>query len=265
LVPTNGLQQRPMLNRQVVMNANRPPSSPRGGVGGSPCRTTTRSPAAGSVTGHHQQRPRSGNFAGSPNSSPLEPGRVLVVAPAALLHEQIPQPDGQVLYELVTGHPDRAPRELVFLADLSVELRAWPQQTWTAVGISPGTALLAVVDRWRNGHVKGLEFGGLSAEEARALVRPAMTYVRELLRGRLRQQISRQYLRWLHPTSRRRPGDTFLQPTTACTPPGERWCRVTMRPPALRHYGPAVLARGKRPPDPSLLVVPLSRLRTGVG
>jgi hypothetical protein len=32
-----------------------------------------------------------------------EPGRVLVVAPAALLHEQIPQPDGQVLYELVTG------------------------------------------------------------------------------------------------------------------------------------------------------------------
>jgi len=35
-----------------------------------------------------------------------EPGRVLVVAPAALLHEQIPQPDGQVLYELVSGYPD---------------------------------------------------------------------------------------------------------------------------------------------------------------
>ena len=139
-----------------------------------------------------------------------EPGRVLVVAPAALLHSQIPQPDGQVLYQLVTGHPDRAPRELVFLADLSVELRAWPQQTWTAVAISPEAALPAVVDRWRADHIKGLELGGVSAEEARALARPAMTYVREQLRGRLAREVSRQYLRWLHPTSRRRPGDTFL-------------------------------------------------------
>ena len=139
-----------------------------------------------------------------------EPGSVLVVAPAALLHEEIRQPDGQVLYELVTGHPDRAPRDLVFLADLTAELRAWPKQTWPAVGISPEAALLAVVDRWRAGHVKGLEFSGLSAEEARALVRPAMTYVREQLRARLAREISRQYLRWLHPTSRRRPGETFL-------------------------------------------------------
>jgi len=139
-----------------------------------------------------------------------EPGSVLVVAPAILLHEQVPQPDGQVLYELATGHPDRAPRELVFLADLTVELRAWPQQTWTAVGISPEAALLALVDRWWTGHIKGLELGGVSAEEARALARPAMAYVREQLRGRLSGQISREYLRWLHPTSRRRPGDTFL-------------------------------------------------------
>jgi hypothetical protein len=139
-----------------------------------------------------------------------EPGRVLVVAPAALLHEQVPQPDGQVLYELVTGHPDRAPRELVFLADLTVELRAWPKQTWAAVGISPEAALLAVVDRWRAGHVKGLELGGVSAEEARALGRPAMGYLREQLRQRLAREISRRYLRWLHPTSRRRPGERFL-------------------------------------------------------
>jgi hypothetical protein len=139
-----------------------------------------------------------------------ELGSVLVVAPAALLHEQIPQPDGQVLYELVTGHPDRAPRELVFLADLTVELRAWPQQTWTALEVSPEAVLLAVVDRWRGGHVKGLEFDGLSAEEAHALARPAMTYVREQLRARLGREISRQYLRWLHPTSRRRPGERFL-------------------------------------------------------
>jgi len=139
-----------------------------------------------------------------------EPGSVLVVAPAALLHEQILQPDGQVLYDLVTGHPDRTPRDLVFLADLTAELRAWPQQTWTAVGTSPDAALLAVVDRWRGGHVKGLEFGRLGAEEARALARPAMTYVREQLRDRLSRQISRQHLRWLHPTSRRQPGDSFL-------------------------------------------------------
>ena len=85
-----------------------------------------------------------------------EPGRVLVVAPAALLHEEIPQPHGQALYDLVTGHPDRAARELVFLADLTVELRAWPQQTWTTVGIGPEAALLAVVDRWRAGHVRGV-------------------------------------------------------------------------------------------------------------
>jgi hypothetical protein len=89
-----------------------------------------------------------------------EPGRVLVVAPAALRHREIPRPHGQVLYELLTGHPDRAPRELVFLADLAVELRAWPQRAWTAVGISPEAALFAVVDCWRAGRLKGLEFGG---------------------------------------------------------------------------------------------------------
>jgi hypothetical protein len=51
---------------------------------------------------------------------------VLVVAPAALLHPVVPQPDGTVLYQLLTGHPDRTPRELVFLGDLTVELHAWP-------------------------------------------------------------------------------------------------------------------------------------------
>jgi hypothetical protein len=41
-----------------------------------------------------------------------EEAGVLVVAPAAL-HPGVPQPDGTVLYELLTGHPDRAARELV--------------------------------------------------------------------------------------------------------------------------------------------------------
>jgi hypothetical protein len=49
---------------------------------------------------------------------------VLVVAPAALLHPVVPQPDGTMLYELLTGHPDRLPQDLVFVADLTLELRA---------------------------------------------------------------------------------------------------------------------------------------------
>jgi hypothetical protein len=134
----------------------------------------------------------------------------VVVVPAALLHQDIPQPHGQMLYDLATGHPDRAARDLVLLADLTVELRAWPQQTWTAVGVSAEAALLAVVDRWRVGHVKGLELGGVSVEEARALGRPPMGYLREQLRQRLVREISRQYLRWLHPTSRRRRDEGFL-------------------------------------------------------
>lgn len=98
----------------------------------------------------------------------------------------------------------------MFLADLTVELRAWPQQTWAAVDVSPEAALLAVVDRWRADHLKGLELGGVSVEEARALGRPVMGYVRAQLRDRLAGEISRQYLRWLHPTSRRRAGESFL-------------------------------------------------------
>jgi hypothetical protein len=58
---------------------------------------------------------------------------VLVVAPAALLHPAVPQPDGTVLYELLTGHRDRATHDLVFLPDLANELRAWPADTWRKV------------------------------------------------------------------------------------------------------------------------------------
>jgi hypothetical protein len=42
----------------------------------------------------------------------------------------VAQPDGTLLYELLTGHPDRAAHELVFVADLAVELRAWPTDIW---------------------------------------------------------------------------------------------------------------------------------------
>ena len=61
-----------------------------------------------------------------PTDHDTQAAGLLVVAPAALLHPHVPQLDGTVLYELVTGHPDRAAHELVFLTDLAVELRAWP-------------------------------------------------------------------------------------------------------------------------------------------
>ena len=119
------------------------------------------------------------------------PSRVLVVAPAALLHPAVPQPDGTLLYELVTGHPDRQPQELVFVADLTVELRAWPADTWAKVGIDPQAAAGAVIAGWRRGVLPGLELGRLTAQEALALERPAMTYVRAQLGDRLQSQLAR--------------------------------------------------------------------------
>jgi hypothetical protein len=138
-----------------------------------------------------------------------EAPEVLVVAPAALLHPAVPQPDGTVLYELVTGHPDRMPRELVFLADLTVELRAWPLDTWARVGIDPQAAAGAVAAGWRRGDLLGLRLGGLTAEEALALERPAMTYVRAQLGDRLGRQLAHASRQWRHPSSGRRAGDRF--------------------------------------------------------
>ena len=138
-----------------------------------------------------------------------EAAGVLVIAPAALLHPAVPQPDGTVLYELVTGHPDRTPRELVFLADLTVELRAWPADTWAKVGVDPQAAAGAVVAGWQRGDLLGMRLGGLTAEEALALERPAMTYVRAQLADRLGRQLARAYRRWRYPSSGRRAGDRF--------------------------------------------------------
>jgi len=135
---------------------------------------------------------------------------VLVVAPAALLYPAVPQPGGTLLYELVTGHPDRTPQQLVFIADLAVELRAWPADTWSKARVDPHAAASAVVAGWQRGDLPGLRLDGLTAQEALALERPAMTYVREQLRERLAWQLRRAWRRWLHPTSGRRSGDRFL-------------------------------------------------------
>jgi hypothetical protein len=139
-----------------------------------------------------------------------EAGTVLVVAPTALLHPGVPQPAGSLLYELLTGHPEREPGELMFLADLAVELRAWPQDNWTKLGVDPDQLAQAVIGCWQAGEVTGLQVDDLSFEEARSLTRPAMTYVRGQLRGRLTARVARAHRRWLHPTSGRQPGDRFL-------------------------------------------------------
>jgi len=145
-----------------------------------------------------------------PPAGEPEAGTVLVVALAALLHPRVPQPDGSLVYELLTGHPEREPGELVFVADLTVELRAWPQDTWIAVGVDPEQVAQAVVGCWQAGEATGLQVDDLSFEEARSLSRPTMSYVRGQLRGRLTARLGRAYQRWLHPTSGRRPGDRFL-------------------------------------------------------
>jgi hypothetical protein len=135
---------------------------------------------------------------------------VLVISPAALLHSAVPQPDGTVLYELLTGHPDRARGALVFLADLTVELRAWPTDTWAKLGVDPWAAAGAVIAAWHGGQAKGLRLDGLTAEEALALERPAMTYVRAQLGDRLDRRVLRMYRRRRTSTSGHPPDDHLL-------------------------------------------------------
>jgi hypothetical protein len=138
-----------------------------------------------------------------------EAGTILVVAPASLLHPRVPQPDGSLVYELLTGHPEREPGELVFVADLTGELRAWPHDTWAKLGVDPDQVAQAVIGCWQDGEVPGLQADDLSFEEARSLTRPTMTYVRGQLRGHLTARLARAHRRWLHPTSGRRLSDRF--------------------------------------------------------
>jgi hypothetical protein len=138
------------------------------------------------------------------------PGSLLVVGPSALLDERVRQPDGRALYDLLTGHPDRASRELVFVADLAVELRAWRDVGWNALGIDIDGVAEAVVQLARRGQVRARWYHDLSAWDAKALGRPAMDYARAELRDRVSSWLAEQHLRWRHPTSGRRPGEPFL-------------------------------------------------------
>jgi hypothetical protein len=69
----------------------------------------------------------------------------LIVAPAAMLHPRVPQPEGSLVYELLTGHPEREAGELVFVDDLTGELRAWPHDTWAKLGVDPDQVAQAVI------------------------------------------------------------------------------------------------------------------------
>jgi hypothetical protein len=71
-----------------------------------------------------------------------------------------------------------------------------------------------VVAGWQRGDLPAVRLGGLTAEEALALERPAMTDVRGQLDDRLGRQLARAYprayRRWLHPSRGRLRGDRFL-------------------------------------------------------
>jgi hypothetical protein len=137
-------------------------------------------------------------------------GGVLVVAPRALLHPAVAQPAGSLLYELATGHPDRAPGELVFPADLVAELRAWPPDRSGPLIAELAGVVAAVVGCWQRGDLLGLELPLEAGEDPRALVRPAMTLARAALRARLGRQVARARCRWWHPSSGRRADEPFL-------------------------------------------------------
>jgi hypothetical protein len=138
------------------------------------------------------------------------PGRVLVVAPRALLHPAVTQPAGSLLYELTTGHPDRGPRELVFPADLASELRAWPPDTSAPLTAALTRVAAAVVGCWQRGDLLGLDLPLAPGEDLRALTRPAMTLARAVLRARLDRQVARARCRWLHPSSGHHADEPFL-------------------------------------------------------
>jgi hypothetical protein len=134
-------------------------------------------------------------------------GSLVVVGPSALLDDRVRQPDGRAVYDLVTGHLDRTSRDLVFVADLAVELRAWQDTDFARQGIDIDGVAEAVVQLARSGQVRARWYHDLSAWDAKALGRPAMTYARTKLRDRLDRWLSEQFMRWLHPTSGPRPDD----------------------------------------------------------
>jgi hypothetical protein len=103
----------------------------------------------------------------------------------------------------------------VFVADLTCELRAWPQDTWAKIGVDPDQAAQAVISCWRDGEATGLQVDDLSFEEAQSLTRPAMTYVRGQLRGRLTARLARATGAGYTPPAAANPATCFRNTRTA--------------------------------------------------
>ncbi len=125
---------------------------------------------------------------------------VLVVARRAAASRR-PTAGQALLYELVTGHPDRAAHELVFVAILTRELRAWPQDTWAKVDIDANQSPKRSSAAGRPAKSPGCR-STTSASRRPARSPAATTYVRGQLRGRLTARLARIHRRWLHPTQR---------------------------------------------------------------
>jgi hypothetical protein len=88
-----------------------------------------------------------------------------------LLHPRVPQPAGSLLYALLTGHPEREPGELVFVADSRWSCAPGPTTPGRAVGVDPDQVTQAVIGCWQDGEVTGLQVDDLSFEEARSASR----------------------------------------------------------------------------------------------
>jgi hypothetical protein len=138
----------------------------------------------------------------SPSSpTPPAPGSLLVVGRSALLDARVRQPDGRAVCDLLIGTPTVAVRPRVpggGAARLAGHRLAHP-------GIDIDGVAEAVVQLARHGQVRARWYHELSAWDATALGRPAMTYVRAELRDRLSAWLAEQFMRWLHPPADRAP------------------------------------------------------------
>jgi hypothetical protein len=115
-----------------------------------------------------------------------------------------------VLYELLTGHPDRAAPGAGLSGRPDGGAARLATDTWAALGVDLDQVAAALVGCWQRGDVRGLRLRLEPGEDPRARVRPAMTLARAELRERLERLVAHARRRWLHPTSGRRPGERFL-------------------------------------------------------
>jgi hypothetical protein len=130
------------------------------------------------------------------------PGRVLVVAPRGLLHPAAAQPASSLLDELATGHRTSwsSPPSCARLAPATAAL--------LTTQLAPVAA--AVVGCWQQGDLLGFALPVEPGEDPRALVRPAMTLARAVLRARLGRLVARARCRWRHPSSGHHADEPFL-------------------------------------------------------